>query len=126
MKHATLPHILLVDDDAGVRKATRLFLTVEGFRVTTAGSLAEATEQASAHGDISLLVTDYHLANQETGVQVVAAVRRHIAADLKAVLITGDTSSAMQAIQHDERVRMTSKPINPDQLLSLVSELLAS
>jgi two-component system, sensor histidine kinase len=125
-KAATLPHILLVEDDAGVRRATRLFLTVEGFRVTTAGSLAEATEEAAAHADIALLVTDYHLANNENGVQVVEAVRRQIAADLKVVLMTGDTSSAMHAIPHDDRVRMTSKPINPDQLLDLLRELLAT
>jgi PAS domain S-box-containing protein len=124
-ERATLPHILLVEDDAGVRKATRLFLIVEGFRVTTAGSLAEAIEQAAAHADIALLVTDYHLANQETGVQVIAAVRRQIAGDLKAILVTGDTSSAIHAIEHDDRMRMTSKPINPDQLLDLMRELLA-
>jgi PAS domain S-box-containing protein len=125
-KAATMPHILLVEDDAAVRRATRLFLTVEGFRVTTAGSLAEAIEEAAAHADIVLLVTDYHLANNETGVQVVEAVRRQIAADLKVILMTGDTSSAMHAIPHDDRVRMTSKPINPDQLLFLLRELLAT
>jgi two-component system, sensor histidine kinase len=124
-KTATLPHILLVEDDAGVRKATRLLLTVEGFRVTTAGSLAEAIEQSSAHRDIALLVTDYHLANQETGVQVIAAVRSQLAADLKAILITGDTSSAAHAIQHNDRVRMTSKPINADEFIGLLRELLA-
>jgi two-component system, sensor histidine kinase len=125
-RHANLPHILLVEDDAGVRKATRLFLIVEGFRVTIAGSLAEAAEQAAAHPDIALLLTDYHLANQETGVQVVAAVRRQLAADLKVILMTGDTSSAMHAMEHDAQVRMTSKPINPDQLLDLIRELVAT
>lgn len=124
-ERATLPHILLVEDDAGVRKATRLFLIVEGFRVTTAGSLAEAIEQAAAHPDIALLVTDYHLANQETGVQVITAVRRQIAADLRVILVTGDTSFAIHAIAPDDQMRMTSKPINPDQLLDLIRELLA-
>jgi PAS domain S-box-containing protein len=125
-KRATSPHILLVEDDAGVRRATRLLLTVEGYRVTTAGSLAEALRQATEHPDIELLVTDYHLTNQETGVQVIAAVRRQLAANLRTVLITGDTSSAVRELQHDERLRTTSKPINADQLLSLLRELLAA
>ena len=33
--------------------------------MTTAGSLAEAVEQAATHADVALRVTDYHLANQE-------------------------------------------------------------
>jgi PAS domain S-box-containing protein len=123
----TLPHVLLVEDDAAVRNATRMLLAVEGFRVTTASSLAEAVGQAAKHSDIQLLVTDYHLTNEETGVQVIAAVRRQLAADLKAVLITGDTSSAMRKIEHDGRLlRMTSKPIHADELLGLLRELLAT
>ena len=125
-QRATLPHILLVEDDAGVRNATRLLLTVEGFRVTTASSLAEALGHAAEHSDIELLVTDYHLTNQETGVQVIAAIRRQVAPELKAILVTGDTSSAVREIEHDDRLRMTSKPINADELLSLLRELLAT
>ena len=39
--------------------------------------------------------------------------------------MTGDTSSAIHAIEHVDRMRMTSKPINPDQLLDLMRETLA-
>lgn len=67
MAPAALAHILLVEDDPGVRTATRLLLVLEGYRVTTAESIAEALRQATEHTDIELLVTDYHLTNQETG-----------------------------------------------------------
>lgn len=67
MAPAALAHILLVEDDPGVRTATRLLLVLEGYRVTTAGSIAEALRQAAEHTDIELLMTDYHLTNQETG-----------------------------------------------------------
>ena len=56
--------------------------------------------------------------------QVIAEVRRQIGADLKVILITGDTSSVVHAIQHDNRVRMANKPINADELLGLLRELL--
>jgi osmotically-inducible protein OsmY len=39
---------------------------------------------------------------------------------VRSALDQGDASSAMHAIQHDGRVRMTSKPINPDQLPDLL------
>ena len=47
-------------------------------------------------------------------------------ADLPTVLITGDTSSAVKELRHDDNVRMASKPINADELLALLRELLGS
>ena len=71
-------------------------------------------------------MTDYHLTNSETGVQVIAAVRRQLAASVRTILITGDTSSAVRDLQHDERLRITSKPIKAEELLSIIRELLAA
>jgi CheY-like chemotaxis protein len=116
-------HVLLVEDDARVRNATRMLLKVEGYDVTAVASLGEATAAARAHAGIALLVTDYHLGANETGVQVITAVREELGADLPAVLVTGDTSSAMHGLKCDGRLRTASKPINPDQLLALLTDL---
>ncbi|HKZ74883.1 MAG TPA: ATP-binding protein [Steroidobacteraceae bacterium] len=121
-----LPRVLLVEDDPAVRNATRMLLRVEGYEVSTAGSLDEALRQAAEHPDIELLVTDYHLANQETGIQAIASMRKHLAPDLRAVLITGDTSSAVRDLERDDHLRVASKPINADELLSLLRELVAA
>lgn len=123
---ATGVPILLVEDDARVRNATRMLLKVEGYRVTAAASLAEAVEAAEKTPDIRLLVTDYHLGNDDTGVQVIAEVRKRLGAHLPAILITGDTSSAMRDLEIDDHLRTASKPINPDELLSLIRELSAT
>jgi PAS domain S-box-containing protein len=117
-------HILLVEDDAGVRNATRMLLKVEGHTVSAAGSLREAVQLAADHPDIGILVSDYHLASQETGLQVVSAVRAALSPDLKAILVTGDTSSAMRALASDSNLRAVSKPVKADELLGLVDELL--
>ena len=37
------PHILVVDDDDRLRNLLRRYLTEQGFRVTTAGDVAQAT-----------------------------------------------------------------------------------
>jgi PAS domain S-box-containing protein len=118
--------ILLVEDDARVRNATRMLLKVEGYDVTTASSLAEALEATGKPSGFRLLVTDYHLGSDDTGVQVIAEVRRKLASHLPAILITGDTSSAMRDLECDDRLRTASKPIDPDELLSLVRELAGS
>jgi PAS domain S-box-containing protein len=125
MSAAARVPILLVEDDARVRNATRMLLKVEGYDVTTAASLAEAAAAAEKTPEVRLLITDYHLGNEDTGVQVISEIRKRLGTDLPAILITGDTSSAVRDLQYDERVRTASKPINPDELLSLIRELSA-
>jgi two-component system, sensor histidine kinase len=116
--------ILLVEDDPAVRVATRMLLKSDGYDVATAVSLREALEHADHDSRIDLLITDYHL-DAETGTQVIAALRQRLKRQLKAVLMTGDTSSAIAALPPDPLTRVTSKPVNAEELLQLLQELLA-
>ncbi len=125
-QQSSAPRILLVDDDAGVRNATAMLLAVEGYRVIAASSLGEAVRKTREDPPIDLLITDYHLSDGETGIQVIAALRRIAGADLKAVLVTGDTSSTVRDLKADQGIRVASKPINADELLGLLTALLAS
>jgi two-component system CheB/CheR fusion protein len=117
-------HVLLVEDDAAVRDATRMLLKVEGYRVTAVASLAEA-ERSAQRDAPDLLITDYHLANGELGTQVVTAVRSALNSEARAILVTGDTSTAVKDIPGDVRLRIISKPINAEALLALMSALLS-
>ncbi len=118
-------HILLVEDDPAVLNATRMLLRSEGYQVTAAQSMTEALKQAAAAPRIDLLVTDYHLEAGETGTQVIASLRAALERPVKAVLMTGDTSSEMGKIS-DPLMSIASKPVNADELLSLLRTLLTS
>jgi two-component system, sensor histidine kinase len=117
--------ILLVEDDPAVRNATRLLLSVEGYSVTVVSSLAEAQQAVSEGGKIDLLITDYHLRDGETGLTVIAALRQILGPQLKALLITGDTSSVVRKISQDSSLRIVSKPVNADEMLGLLETLLS-
>ena len=119
-------HVLLVEDDPGVRNATRLFLKVAGYRVAVAATLAEALEHTRHTRDIDLLVTDYHLDEGHTGLEVIAALREELGVDLGAILVTGDTSSAVRELHRDARLRLASKPIDSEELLGVMADLLAA
>ena len=54
---------------------------------------------------------------------VITAVRLEIGPDLKALLVTGDTSSAVKDLEHDANTRIASKPINADDFLRLLEVL---
>jgi PAS domain S-box-containing protein len=123
-RRARAPRILLVEDDPGVRDATRMLLGVEGYQVISAGTVGEAVDRAKANAEIDLLITDYHLGKTDTGVQVIERVRALLGRPLGAVLVTGDTSSMIRDLKPDERLRIASKPIDADELLRLVGDLL--
>jgi PAS domain S-box-containing protein len=118
--------VLLVEDDAAVRAATRMLLKVEGYRVTAVGSLAEAIRHAREANGIDVLVTDYHLSDGELGTQVITALRESLALPLKAVLMTGDTSTAVAQLPRDPNLRVASKPVDAEELLTLLRALLAA
>jgi PAS domain S-box-containing protein len=116
--------ILLVEDDASVRHATSMLLRVEGYQVTAAASLSEAL-QALAAQTPALLVTDYHLGDGELGTEIIAAVRARVRPDLRAVLLTGDTSQVVKELRCDPHLRILSKPVDAQELLKLLRELLS-
>ncbi len=122
-RHETLK-ILLVEDDRAVRDATRMLLKVAGYQVTAVSSLAEALEASRA--GVDLLVSDYHLRDGETGTQVIATLREALRAPLKAVLVTGDTSTAVRELPRDPDLRIASKPLQAEELLKLLQSLMGA
>jgi len=116
--------ILLVEDEPGVRNAMRMLLRIEGYEVVPVAGADEAIARMERER-FDLLITDYHLEGGRTGSQVIEAARARLGAEFNAVLVTGDTSSAIRAMQSDPHLRITSKPINSDELLELVRKLLA-
>jgi CheY-like chemotaxis protein len=99
---------------------------VEGYHVSAVCSLEGALQNARQEAAVDLLVTDYHLREGEKGTQVIAALRERWGASLKAVLITGDTSSAIEELPRDPHLRVTRKPVEAEALLALLRELLAA
>jgi signal transduction histidine kinase/CheY-like chemotaxis protein len=118
--------ILVTEDEPAVLRATRLLLELEGFQVIATANREEALERAREHPDIDLLVSDYHLKEDQTGLDVITAVREVLARNLPAILVTGDTSSAIRKLPRDSSLRLASKPIDADELLTLIHELLGN
>ena len=80
---------------------------------------------AYCRAGVDLLVSDYHLRDGQTGSQVIAAVREALGVPLKAVLITRDTSCAIRELPRDPNLRTASKPLQADEMLQLLLDLMA-
>ena len=116
--------ILVTEDEPSVLQATRLLLELEGYRVVTASSREEALQRGRDHPDIDLLISDYHLKEDQTGLNVIAGIREQFARNIPAILVTGDTSTAIRKISGDPQLRLASKPVDAEELLTLIDELL--
>lgn len=117
--------VLLVEDNVSVRRATCMLLELEGYHVTPVASFAEAVQHVRDGSSVDLLISDYHLSDGETGTQVIAALRDVLGTSLPSVLTTGDTSSAIKHLPRDPHLRIASKPIQAEELLALLRELLS-
>lgn len=121
---AAMGHILLVEDDAGVRHAMQMFLKVAGYRVTASASLAEALDHVRTARGVDLLIADYHLDDGHTGIEVIGAVRAALGTNLKSVLMTGDTATAARDFGGDANLRLAGKPVEADELVGIIDEFL--
>ena len=113
-------HILLVEDNPAALGATTVFLESAGYRVTTATSLAEAIQRTRINPDLDLVITDYHLKGADTGKQVIAAIRELRGPCFRAIVLSGDTSSAVHAFDGDNYLCWLGKPANSSLLLTVL------
>lgn len=115
--------ILLVEDDAPVRRLISEWLRRSGYEVLEASSGADAI-RASTENDrhVSLLLTDVDLVNGISGIEL-AKHLESISPDLRVVIMSGspEHSAAFQGTRH-----FVSKPFAPADLLSKIEEVLGS
>ena len=134
-------HVLLVDDDSVVRSIVGSALTFNGFRVTTAGNVADALGLiCSASFDV--LLSDLHMPGAGDGLTVVSAMRHsnpnavtllfsafpQMAAATQALVLQADEvltkSMDMCALVEVIRQRVAAGPVRSREVLG-VDEILS-
>jgi CheY-like chemotaxis protein len=121
---AVAHRVLLLEDDPGLRQASRRWLAARGLDVAAAATGAEALRLAADGFAPDLVVCDLHLADGENGVDALQRLRAAAGRDLPALLLSGDSSEAARALARVEGVRMLLKPVDPDELLAELRLLL--
>lgn len=117
--------VLVVDDDALVRRSVERILTRAGYDVVTAQEVAEAVRYAS-NLPIEAALVDYALANED-GLQVLARLRDLQPSCLR-ILMTGRTDFPMvvEAVNRGEVLRVLRKPFQAAGLLQTLEDAFAS
>ena len=116
--------LLIVDDEASMRKLYSRVFSSGGYAVSVAASLAEAIELTAANA-FDLIITDFNLGDGK-GTELIRELKKN-GRPAKAVLISGSLTSEellKTAAQHGIQACF-GKPFNSEELIRTVSTLLA-
>lgn len=120
---AAVPHdvtILLVEDDAGVRRVIERVLRREGWRVLVAENAHEVFARWDGLPAVDLLVTDLVLTGGMGGVELAARLLERAPA-LRVVYTSGyDPGYGDHGVEMVAGVNFVAKPFNADQLRDVV------
>ena len=124
-KMASHAIILLIEDDPGMTGALKMFLTMSGLQLTTAGNGDEALEKLrSKVVDPDLIISDYRLPGGKTGLQIIKHIRERLGRDIPAILLTGDTVSIQPREVEERGCHLMHKPVTGDKLVALINRLI--
>ncbi|MDK2972010.1 MAG: hypothetical protein PWP23_1765 [Candidatus Sumerlaeota bacterium] len=120
----TARSILLVEDDAGVRTPTALFLRRRGYDVTEAGCAEEALQLLrNQRSTIDLIITDLVMPGM-SGLQFLGLVREFSPA-ARSILMSGYASDlAPLDLSNLDLSAVIEKPFSPRNLLASIRECL--
>ena len=107
--------VLVIDDDETVRAAMVHLLKDWGCTGEAAESIDEALVIARKQ-PLNLVICDYRLREQSTGLQAIAALRQLLGNDFPAMLITGDTAPERLREAMASGITLLHKPITPHLL----------
>jgi CheY-like chemotaxis protein len=110
--------VLLVEDEAEVRKVIRRQLTDLGFLVVEADNGAEAARMVESTPDIALLITDVVMPGTVGGRALAEFVRRQ-RPDLKVVLMSGYAEGLERAAAAPD-LPLLRKPFSKEELAAAI------
>ena len=114
-------HVALIDDDPLAAASTLTLLESWGCLVTAADTLERmyaALQSSEMPPDIVLC--DHHLDGALDGVAVVARLRQRLGTDLRAIILSSDTTLADSPRVRASGIRVLHKPVRPARLRALL------
>lgn len=118
----TSARVLVIDDDALVRKALEKLMIHWGYEVMTARSGEDALLQLQQTQYLpDIIVSDFHLQTEQTGLDAIREIQKQLQRPIPSVLITGDTTSESFEQLQSCGYKWLRKPISPASLRKIMS-----
>lgn len=114
--------IVVVEDEPAVLEGLSVLLKGWGASVAafdTVGSLENWLPSASAKPD--LLIVDYRLPEQRTGIDAIKATREKLGTDIPAIIVTGSSMVGHEDEARRHNFHILLKPVVPNKLRALIA-----
>ncbi len=107
--------ILIIDDDNAVLQGTSMLLEELGYHPVVAQSAADAVQKIGGHAP-DLILADYRLEGEHTGIEAINMVRSHLGIFVPGILVSGDILPERLREANLSGFRLLHKPVNPEEL----------
>jgi DNA-binding NtrC family response regulator len=119
-----VPTILVVDDEAGLRRVLERILARHGYRVLSAGSAETAYELLTTE-EADALLLDIHLPTMSGLALYLAIIHRWPALEGRIAIMTGDAEAdEVRTWLEHHRCMVIRKPFNLEQVTDWVAAVL--
>lgn len=117
--------VMVIDDEPDIREALRLMFEATQWQVRVAAGLAQARLMLLDDARVDALVVDYRLSDEESGIDVIQALREE-GCVAPAVVVTGDTSPDKLRLLSETGLPVLHKPVAGEVLVTTIIDLLAA
>ncbi|MFJ3117726.1 hybrid sensor histidine kinase/response regulator NahK/ErcS' [Pseudomonas protegens] len=118
--------IWVLDNDAAICAGMRTLLEGWGCQVITALSEEDLARQVDDYrAEADLLIADYHLDQQQNGIDAVARINARRALAIPAMMITANYSNELKQQLRQLGHTLMHKPVRPMKLKTAISHLLS-
>ena len=116
--------VVVIDDDTLVLDSIGGELRKWGCRVVASDSFESALASLGEQGHPDLIISDYRLANGQSGIATIARLQAALGANIPAFLLSGDTAPERLREARASGHHLLHKPVRPMRLRAMVSQLL--
>jgi signal transduction histidine kinase len=115
-------HIVVVEDEAAVMEGLQVLLKGWGATVDAFDSVEAVSQWADgAPARPDLLIVDYRLPQQLTGVDAIRALRQRFGPQLPVIMITGSTMTGHEEEARKYDFHLLIKPVVPTKLRAMIA-----
>jgi len=116
--------VLIIDDDDVLRASLATMAKDWGFTVYAAEDSETALNIVQSGCDIDIIVADYRLGGEITGLDTVAQIRQLRQRAIPSMIITGDTAPERIREVHESHLRILHKPVATRELRKALASML--
>jgi len=115
-------HIVVVEDELAVLEGLQVLLKGWGATVSAFDTVAAVEAWAqTTEAKPDLLIVDYRLPEQLTGIEAIKAMRARFGPDLPAIMVTGSTMTGHEADAAQYNFHLLVKPVVPTKLRAMIA-----